>query len=764
MIELVARSRDNLESLAPVNKLYAAIGRQIYSVLSHIPLDEHQYDKRYYISARVDLSEEITSSGNQRVPADLLQRAALPHDIIAAAISGMIGSAEVQFFDFLFNLNTARLLTLVGKVGVGKSTFLKNVAYDLSTRLSGLDRFRFLYLDFLKISEESPHLNDIYRMIVYEAARLLKTRATNLPQPAAAAVDKMMRDARERTSPSTIADVREDILKLCTIFNRQLVFLIDNIDQLSPHFAAQTVALARTIFFSTGQPVVVAIRPATDALRIASSNGRESYIPQAYYLPPPDINSILQRRMEIFVDDHPALFEKQDILVDYHDLPIRFNDIKARLLVLFGNILKPSLQQHLYVGLCNYNIRRLFILIDKILKYRELSFNVLFFMKAADQPNSPFLLTPFDRRFLGHLIEAGMVGDRQFYTDDAGAIITNIYFFSGDRRSRCLIYYLLSYYSRMGAYVHTNTVLSEFAAFGFEQAMVERVVRHLVNRDQIDSPNSHGGDRTPTHAKLSESGKYYLSDLVTHEDYLLAVVFDTDVSIDISATGQSNIRFPERVSAAAKLIASFAEEEHALFERTKSISTDGRILARLICESPPLSDRLLETLHRICQPRKALRFGDVTAFNASLHEIGSQTSLVVSERLDAMRSISRAAREAGKASAKLPVQTKISTIRGVGTVRVEFPESFSANRPHVVKLSLQPLFDTSIDKLIADWTTDDPNFLRTKFFTMKRSHGHAPFKGQLRFEPIGKNTAFPKHSTVTLFNSANEIAAFNLDL
>lgn len=758
MNEVPARSVENLTAPARVNDLYRAIGHQIQSVLFHSDSERTRFDPRYYVSRR----SEPDQHGRMNFDLD-----ALPQDIQEAWKAEVIGIAELQLLDFLLNSTSPRLATLIGKVGTGKTTFLRNVAYNLSSSLPSLRSLCFVYLDFLKLSEFQAETKDVFDLLITQTQAILRSRPVDQPFQIDRKRDfyKFVADLYTRIDAAGISDINRYLNKFKSIFDLQLVLLFDNIDQLRPEFAAQVVALARSIFFATNQSVIIAIRPVTDALRLVSAHGNESYIPYALHLSPPDIAEVLRKRMAILLQDHPELFTKKEVVVDYHGFSIRFDNVRTRMATLFKNILRRSLQDKLYVGLCNYSLRRLFFFLDNILKYRELSFNVLFQVK--DTSKTPYILNPYDRRFLGHLIEAGMVGDRQFYTDVVDTnVIANLYFFQVPTKSwssHCLAYHLLSFYDAMRAHVRTNTVLSECAAIGYNPEVVERVIGQLVRRGLLDATDAHGGDRTPTHAKISDCGKFYIREIIDDNDYLLTVIADTDLAPpQVQVTVDGNIRYVDRVRWVSELLTKVATQEKSIFEQISRLQTDGRIIGTALLDIEPLTLRLLSAIDRLCAPRKSLRFGDLEAFNQELSEVYETTKSRAGEPADALTLLVRRLKENDSAHTGADSKIKFFTIHGLGTVRLSYPQVLEANKSHTVKFSLKPLFDTSSNRLMGLWMSDDSSFRHAKYFALTRTSTSAPFRGEFRLGPAPNAIDFPKKSDVTLFDAAAEVAAFNL--
>jgi hypothetical protein len=758
MNEILARSAENLTSLAQVNELYRAIGRHISDVLFHSDADRDNFDERYYVNIR----RQDDRDGPDNIDID-----SLPDDIKQAWSEGRIGIAEVALVDFLLGSNSPHLATLIGKVGTGKSTFLRNVAYHLSTKLTTLNQFCFVYLDLLKISDFSANERDVFDLIITETQALLQRRPAQDPEQIDRKHDlhRFSSMLYARSDSIRISDITRYLLRFKGVFKNTIVLLFDNIDQLRPEFAAEVVAIGRSIYFGTHQPVIIAVRPATDTIRLVAAHGNSSYIPRSLHLSPPDISKVLEKRIDILLKDNPGLFDEKEVVVDFHGFSIKFKDIKKRLVALFNNLLRRSLQHDLYVGLCNYSLRRLFLLIDNILKYRELSYNILF--QINDKSQTPYALGLRDRRFFGHLLEAGMVGDRHYYTDLVDAqVIANLYYLQTPNNwsYHALAYHLLIFYEAMRAHVRTNTVLAECAAIGYPAAVVERVLDRLVFKGLIEGADAHGGDRIPTHAKISDCGRFYLKRLVDDNDYLLMVISDVDLSDEWSASTSSvgGLRYIDRVKWIAKLAVEVATEELRVYRRIGDIGGTGKIVGNALLEARPLTVRLRATIRSLCEPRKGIRFGNLNSFNAELDAIELASRSSIDGSLLELQNIINEHREDFISDGATGYKLKLFEVNGLGIVRLSYPEQLAANKAHFVQLSLKPHFNTAANQLMALWMTDEPMIRHSKYFFLRRSSVATPFKGEFKLDPQPTNMPFPTRSDITLFDSATEVAAFNL--
>jgi len=324
------------------------------------------------------------------------------------------------------------------------------------------------------------------------------------------------------------------------------------------------------------------------------------------------------------------------------------------------------------------------------------------------------------------------------------------------------MFHVLNFYKMMSGHVRTSTVLSECAAFGYEQSLVQRIIGHFVKRGLLDSADSHGVERTPTHAKISESGKYYVNELAVDADYLTTALTDTDLAPPQIATTTGGIRYIERLRAIKTLVANICDEEVRLFGRINKQQSEGKVFARSLVEHGPLSSRLMNTLRISCEPRKSVKHGDVTSFNRALADLLLETEKLLSEKLKGIERSLALAKNAGIKTAPSDTNVRLIKIKNIGTVRFTYPAILSSHKPHRIGLTLQPLFKTALTRLVGLWMTEDPAFPHSKYFTLHRSNSAAPFRGEFALPPMPAEIKFPAKSDISLFDAAEEIAAFQL--
>jgi Cdc6-like AAA superfamily ATPase len=148
------------------NPLFAALENHIHGVLIDSTEPSTNRIPDYYVCRR--LSSYSTATRNAflaRIPPDI---AALVAE--NSEFQDHIDIHELDLIDFLLSYRNNRVLSIVGTVGVGKTTFIRYVLNDLRKACSSLQPFLPVIMNCLAIGTYRPSLQDL----VYEISRSVR--------------------------------------------------------------------------------------------------------------------------------------------------------------------------------------------------------------------------------------------------------------------------------------------------------------------------------------------------------------------------------------------------------------------------------------------------------------------------------------------------------------------------------------------------------------------------------------------------------------
>ena len=162
----IARSQGNLAAAPQVNPLFAKLEMEFHEAFYDPGTSSQNFDFRLYVTRRAaELGNDVVTS--------LLSR--LPNDIVELYQNKMVGSYELDFFDFVLNYQNNRVLSILGTTGVGKTTFLKHVTFHLQDIIPSLQFYRFIYVDLLALDDMPPSHRDFAELIASAAQQAFMT-------------------------------------------------------------------------------------------------------------------------------------------------------------------------------------------------------------------------------------------------------------------------------------------------------------------------------------------------------------------------------------------------------------------------------------------------------------------------------------------------------------------------------------------------------------------------------------------------------------
>lgn len=435
-----------------------------------------------------------------------------------------------------------RPILLVGDVGVGKSTFIRNFI-KVEAR-DELKKAIVLYIDF----GTRPAVTDELRgYAVSEIIRQLRVsydadvndrqfvrgvhnqRIQDFGKGIYADLQEIDPVGFKKKEIEFIAELvadREEHLKLSLEHaskgqKRQIVLFLDNVDQRSPTFQEEVFLMSHA--FANNWPVTtfVSLRPETFSLSRARG-ALAAYQPRVFTIEPPRIDLVLKKRLNFALAQlrqfgtlpgmSPGYSIQSDRLESYLVMLINAFDSRDDIIELIDNM-------------CSGNVRR------------ALEF-VSFFVGSGHVDSRKILdiIERSGRYFLPihEFFRAVIHKDREHY-DPSDSPFSNIYdISSSDPREHFACLLALAFVEHAGqigganGYVERDSVHQYLQDIGLQQQQCASAVQRILEKELVLTPVGLKGD-DEDRIRITTAGAYTLKKLCVFFAYVDAVVIDTPI-------------------------------------------------------------------------------------------------------------------------------------------------------------------------------------------------------------------------------------------
>lgn len=442
-----------------------------------------------------------------------------------------------------------RPIVLLGDVGVGKTSFIKNLIFNiantefknsitiyinLGSEASLSQNLKKYILDEIEeqlYEKYSVNLNELNMIKGIYASELKKFDSgvkgiLKTIQPEQYNVE-LIQYLTELTSEKD-RHLKKAIEFYCNSSKKQFIVIIDNADQRTYEVQQDAFIISQELSKSWKSLVFIAVRPNT-FFKSKRSGALSAYPHKAFTIQPPRIDKILEKRL-----NYVNKIAKGKIAIK------AYSSLKAENLTLFLEALLFSLSTNgdLYEFLANItggNIRDSIDLIVKFIGNPNVdSEKIIDIMKR----NKSYVIP------LHEFTKAALLGDYSHYHLDH-SIATNLYdVYFPDSKKHFLKPLLLSFINSDSKlrdnnyFFSTDDIFNEIQGFGFSKEQIEKSLRFLTNRKLIetsqrvtfeeDDKGILSGD-LPSQFRITSIGVYHLKKWMGSFTYLDAMCFDTPI-------------------------------------------------------------------------------------------------------------------------------------------------------------------------------------------------------------------------------------------
>lgn len=444
-----------------------------------------------------------------------------------------------------------RPIVLLGDVGVGKTSFIKNLMYN-----SAHDEFRnalYIYIDLgskaaladdLKtfiLSEIERQLNHIYELDPYEIGMVKGVYASEISR-----FSKGIWGGKKESNPelyeTKLFEKLEELMSekdqhLKRVIGhssrssqRQIIVCLDNADQRDFEIQQDTFVISQELAQDWDATVFVSVRPQT-FFRSKRSGALNAYPHKVFTISPPRIDKVIEKRLMFALK-----MAEGSVSSDIH----RGFEVNAQSLALFLKALLSSLRENpdLLEFLSNItggNIRAAIEFVTGFIGSPGVDAEkIISTMDTQGRYRIP----------VHEFTKQALLGEYSHYSPDTSIAMNVFDTLNSDPNEHFLAPVILSFLNLAGdhrdndGFCLSNVMFSELQGMGFTSEQIEKSLRRCTNKKLIESServtfeedvNGALIGEMPGSFRITSIGAYHLRRWMGQFTYLDAMVFDTPI-------------------------------------------------------------------------------------------------------------------------------------------------------------------------------------------------------------------------------------------
>lgn len=443
-----------------------------------------------------------------------------------------------------------RPIVIIGDVGVGKTSFIRNLVYVKA--IEEIQNSIFLYIDLGVQANLGQPLTDFFiqeieRQLVHDHgidlyedsfvrgvynADLLRFDTGIYCKLRELAPDRFLEKQIELLAGFTsnkVSHLQRSIRHIVRGRRKQLVLAIDNADQRS-HQHQQEAFLAAQEFAAKWEALVlISLRPRTYFTSKAA--GSISAYPQRILtISPPRIDLVLEKRLKFSLD----LAEGRLPLDRLEGITIRLDSMALFLRSVLHSLKKNRDITELLSNITGGNIREVLELVKGFIGSANVdSDKIIGIMRSGHEYNIP----------IHEFSKQAILGEYSHY-DAKSSIAYNLFDVRYPERkehflSSFIVGFIASdnYEKSPEGFVSTSTIIREMQSHGFVHDQTEHALRRLTNKKMIETTERVTFDEglqglvgeMPLAFRVTTVGAYHIQRWAPTFAYLDAMVFDTPI-------------------------------------------------------------------------------------------------------------------------------------------------------------------------------------------------------------------------------------------
>lgn len=491
--------------------------------------------------------------------------------------------------DILAESIARRPIVLLGDVGVGKTSFVKNLIYN--SAYEAFQRAVYIYID---LGSKAALTEDIRSFVLKEIERQLFAKYNidvndyhfikgvysseihrfsngiwgKKKESEPALYETKLIEMLERHNQDVDEHLRRSIESYSKSSKRQIIIFLDNADQRDFEVQQATFIISQELAKNWSATVFVSVRPQT-FFKSKRSGALTAYPNKIFTISPPRIDMVIEKRLQFALQ-----MSEGKIPVE----TLNYLTVNSSSLTLFIKALLTSLSENsdLYLFLANItggNIRAAIEFVTGFIGSPNVdAVKIIDLMKAGEKYIIP----------LHEFTKSALLGDYSHYNPETSLAMNVFDVASADCSEHFLVPILLAYLDSSGSHKDqdgfcvSSMIFEELQNIGFTSVQIEAALRRTSNKKLIETAQrvtfEEDGNgmligEMPSSFRLTTIGAYHLRRWIGVFTYLDAMVFDTpifekqareNISVDLNSLS-INSRFNRAVEFRAYLLKAWQD-------------------------------------------------------------------------------------------------------------------------------------------------------------------------------------------------------------
>jgi hypothetical protein len=440
-----------------------------------------------------------------------------------------------------------RPILLLGDVGVGKTTFIRNL---IAVEAAGiLQNGVALHLDLGSqaalaidlrvhvIGEIERQLRNNYGIDIHERDFVRGTYSADLQRFQKGIYGELRTSAPDEYRRKEIEElaslmrnreghVRKSIEQIVRERHKQVVIFLDNADQRNDPTQEAAFLIANEIAQQWPAVVFISLRPETFN-RSQKTGALSGYHAKAFTIAPPRIDTVIEKRLYFAL----KITQGQIPVARLQNIGIRLENLTTILRILLQSLRWDSRLFEFLDNISGGNVRAALMLLVTFI--------------GSGHVNTQKMLDMYSRKRrygipIHEMLRAVIYGDGVHYDPDRSAIVNIFDISTLDGSEHFLLPLTIGVLDRSGAgstdgFVETERVYDSLQAMGFTPDQIDFSISRGVEKKLIETSGRQvprRGDQLPTSLRATPSGLYHAYRIASKFSYVDAVVVDTPILDD----------------------------------------------------------------------------------------------------------------------------------------------------------------------------------------------------------------------------------------
>lgn len=444
-----------------------------------------------------------------------------------------------------------RPIVLLGDVGVGKTSFIKNLMHN-----SAHEQFRNAVYIYIDLGSKASLISDLRSFILSEIERQLFEKyqidinARGFVKSAymgeinrfSAGIWGGKKDSDPELYETKLfeelqrhMDQRDQHLKRCInsyskSSKRQVIISIDNADQRDYDIQQSSFLISQELAKDWNSTVFVSVRPQT-FFNSKRSGALAAYPHKIFTISPPRLDSVINKRLIFALSMADGRISIETL--DY--LKVNSESLVCFLKALIGSLSENSALEEFLINITGGNIRAAIEFVTGFIGSPNVDAEkIIKIMSSSGKYNIP----------LHEFTKSALLGEYSHYSSDR-SLAMNVFDVSSPSTSEhFLVLMILSFLEKSGAHKNNDgfckaiDIFNEFQQYGFNVQQISGALRRCTNKKLIETSqrvtfeedvNGSLIGEMPDYFRVTTIGVYHLKRWVCDFTYIDAMVFDTPI-------------------------------------------------------------------------------------------------------------------------------------------------------------------------------------------------------------------------------------------